>query len=194
MSNHLHLSRRTLTKAAIGTFASAATFRPDRRLSAMAQDATPEASPADCVATTPEENEAIVARYWDEVWNQKKDDALKEVFTDTEVHHWGVGDDTIGPEEFLARIAGFRTAFPDFQIHIEQTISTGDLVVTRYRATATHQGDWLGIPATGKSIEYTGMNIFRIACGKIAESWGEADHLGLVEQLDGGDAVATPVA
>jgi steroid delta-isomerase-like uncharacterized protein len=194
MPNHAPVSRRTLSKAAFGTFIGAATFRPGRPLVTMAQDASPVASPDVCPSTTPAENEAIVARYWDEVWNQGKDDTLKEVFTDTEVHHWGIGDDTIGPDEFLARIAGFRTAFPDFQIHIEQTISTGDLVVSRYRATATQQGDWLGIPATGTAVEYTGMNIFRIACGKIAESWGEADHLGLIEQLGGGTAVATPTA
>ncbi len=193
MANDRYLTRRTLSRAAVGTFVGAATFRPGRSLTTMAQDATPAATPDACPATTPAENEAIVARYWDEVWNQHNDDALKDVFSEHEVHHWGIGDDTVGPDEFAKRIAGFRTAFPDFQIHIEQTISTGDLVVTRYRATATHQGTWLGIPATGKAVEYTGMNIFRIACGKIVESWGEADHLGLIEQL-GGNAVATPVA
>ena len=61
-----------------------------------------------------------------------------------------------------------------------------------YRATATHQGEWLGIPATGTEIEYNGVNIFRIACGKIAESWGVANHLGLVQQIGGGTSVATP--
>lgn len=194
MQSDLHLSRRTLSKAAFGTFIGAATFRPGRPLGAMAQDATPAASPAVCPETTPADNEAIVGRYWSEVWNNHNDDALHEVFTENEVHHWGIGDDTIGPDEFLKRVAGFRAAFPDFQIHPEQTISTGDLVVSRYRATGTHQGDWLGIPATGKAIEYTGINIFRVACGKIAESWGEADHLGLIQQLEGAAGPATPTA
>jgi steroid delta-isomerase-like uncharacterized protein len=194
MPNDRYLTRRTLSRAAVGTFVGAATFRPGRSLTVTAQDATPAATPDACPATTAADNEAIVARYWNEVWNQHNDDALKEVFSPHEVHHWGIGDDTIGPDEFLARIAGFRTAFPDFQIHIEQTISTGDLVVSRYRATATHQGVWLGIPATRKAVEYSGMNIFRIACGRIVESWGEADHLGLLEQLGGMREVATPQA
>ena len=194
MPNDRYLTRRTLSRTAVGTFVGAATFRPGRTLMATAQDATPAATPDACPATTPAENEAIVGRYWDEVWNRHNDDALMELFSPHEVHHWGIGDDTIGPDEFLSRVAGFRTAFPDFQIHVEQTISTGDLVVSRYRATGTHQGEWLGIPATGKAVEYTGMNIFRIACGRIVESWGEADHLGLLEQLGGMSEVATPQA
>jgi steroid delta-isomerase-like uncharacterized protein len=192
MPNDLHLSRRTLSKAAFGTFVSAATFRPGRQ--ALAQDATPAGSPETCPSTTPDENEAIVQRYWDEVWNNQNDDALKDIFDAAEVHHWGIGDDTTGLDQFLARITAFRTAFPDFQIHVQKMIREGDMVVTYYTATATHEGEWLGIPATGKKVEYAGVNIFRIACGKVVESWGVANHLGLLQQIGGMSSVATPQA
>ena len=92
------------------------------------------------------------------------------------------------------RVAAFRAAFPDFQIHVEQTIREGDMVVSYWTATGTHEGEWLGIPATGKKVEYPGVNIFRIACGKIVESWGVANHLGLIQQIGGLSAVATPEA
>lgn len=189
MFDHVHLSRRTLSKTAVGAFIGAATFRPGR--SALAQDATPAASDT-CPDTTPDDNAAIVQRYWDEVWNNNNDAALAEVFAADEVHHWGLGDDTNGVDEFLARIAAFRTAFPDFQIHVEKTVKEADHVVSYYRATGTHQGTWLGVEPTGTEIEYNGVNIFRIACGKIAESWGVANHLGLVQQIGGLNAVATP--
>ena len=190
MHTDFPFSRRTLSKTAVGAFIGAATFRPGRV--ALAQDATPSFDT--CPATSPDENGAIVQRYWDEVWNNQNDAALADVFDPQEVHHWGIGDTTVGSEEFLTRIASFRAAFPDFQIHIEKTIREADQVVSYYRATATHQGDWLGIPATGIEVEYNGVNIFRIACGKIVESWGVANHLGLVQQIGGMNAVATPAA
>ncbi len=192
MPNDFPFSRRTLSKSAVGAFIGVATFRPGRET--LAQDATPMASPESCPATTPDENQAIVQRYWDEVWNAQNDAALTEVFAADEVHHWGVGDTTIGPAEFLTRIAAFRLAFPDFQIHIEKTIREVDQIVSYYRATGTHQGEWLGVAPTGNQIEYNGVNIFRIACGKIVESWGVANHLGLLQQIGGGSSIATPTA
>lgn len=191
MPNDSHFSRRTLSKTAVGAFIGAATFRPGR--AALAQDATPAGSDT-CPSTTPDENGAIVQRYWDEVWNNRNDAALAEVFDAAEVHHWGIGDDTHGPDEFLARVAAFRAAFPDFQIHVENTIREDDQVVSFYRATGTHEGEWLGIPATGKKVEYNGVNIFVIACGKVVESWGVANHLGLLQQIGGMSSVATPTA
>ncbi len=192
MSNLPRISRRALSKSAVGALAASAIVHSAHLPSARAQDATPVASPGTCPATTPDENEAIVRRYWEEVWNQQHDDALREVFDVAEVHHWGLGVDTTGVDAFLVRIAAFRTAFPDMHFDIENVIREGDQVVSYWVATATHEGDWLGIPATGKKIEYAGVNIFRIACGKIVESWGIADHLGLLQQLGGLPSVATP--
>lgn len=192
MHSDFSVSRRTLSRTAVGAFIGAATFRPGR--AALAQDASPVASPDSCPATTPEDNALIVQRYWDEVWNAQNDAALAEVFAADEIHHWGVGDTTVGPEEFLARVATFRAAFPDFQIHVEKTVKEDDHVVSYYRATGTHQGEWLGIQPTGNEIEYNGVNIFRVACGRIAESWGVANHLGLIQQLGGMTTVATPTA
>lgn len=180
-------SRREVTRLGLSA-AMGAVLAGTAAQATQAQDATPDTGTERCPAPSLEEGKALVQRYWDEVWNAKNDAALAEVFSPDEVHHWGVGGDTKGPEEFLGRIPAFREAFPDLTFRIDHLVGEGDIVVSRWVATGTHDGEWMGIPATGKKIEYTGVNLFRIACGKIVESWGEADHLGLLRQLEGDGA------
>jgi steroid delta-isomerase-like uncharacterized protein len=76
-----------------------------------------------------------------------------------------------------------RQAFPDLQITVEDQIAEGDKVATRWRGRGTHQGDFLGIPSTGRPMEIAGITIFRLADGKIVESWGNPDNLGMLVQL-----------
>jgi steroid delta-isomerase-like uncharacterized protein len=179
-------TRRGVAKSVAGGLVLAGTFA--ERWNARAQDATPDT----CPATTPEENTALVDRYWAEVWTAGGAAAISDLLADDELHHWGIGGDTVGRAEFAERLAAFLTAFPDFAIRADQTVAEDDLVAARWTATATQQGEWLGIPPTGNSVKYTGINIFRIACGQIAESWGEADHLGLLRQLGGLPDLALP--
>lgn len=159
---------------------------------ATAQEATPAA--ATCPSTSLEENKALIERYWAEVWTAGDEEAIAETLAPNEIHHWGVGGDTVGPDAFQERINVFLTAFPDFAVRVDLLVAEDDLVVSYWTATATQSGEWLGIPATGTSVEYTGINFFRIACGQVVESWGEADHLGLLRQLGGVPDVATPIA
>jgi len=159
---------------------------------AAAQESTPAAD--GCPTTSMEENKALIERYWAEVWTAGGDAAVPELLAEDEIHHWGVGDDTVGVEAFTEKLGAFLTAFPDVAIGVDQLVAEGDLVVSRWTARATHQGSWLGVEATGTPVEWTGTNTFRIACGKIAESWGAADHLGLLHQLGGLTTVATPAA
>jgi len=184
--NRTATSRRQVTKLGLGA-AVGLTLAGTAARATHAQDATPETGAETCPSLSLDEAKALVKKYWDEVWNAGNDDALAEVFSENEVHHWGVYDTTEGLDEFLERIALFRAAFPDFQIHVEQTVGEGDLVLSRYRATGTHESEWQGIPGTGRQFEYSGMNLFRIECGKIVENWGEANHLSLLRQIEGDD-------
>ena len=77
----------------------------------------------------------------------------------------------------------FRAAFPDSAWLIEDLIAEGDRVAARTTLRATHLGDFFGIPATGKTVEVSGVHIVRIADGKVAEHWGTNDDLGLMRQL-----------
>jgi steroid delta-isomerase-like uncharacterized protein len=158
-----------------------------------AQEETPE---AECPVTTAEENEELATMYWDEVWwgDQGK---IAEIVAPDEVHHWGIGGDTTGFEEFSERWGLFFTAFPDLEFTVDQVVAQDDLVATHWTATGTHRGEWLGIAPTDREVTWTGINIFRFECGQIVESWGSADHLGLLSQLGAIDipvAMATPIA
>jgi steroid delta-isomerase-like uncharacterized protein len=82
-------------------------------------------------------------------------------------------------------VPAFYTAFPDMRYTVEDLIAEGDKVVHRYSFRGTHQGDFMGVPATGKVVTYTGIYISRLAGGKIVEDWCSVDMLGLFQQLGG---------
>lgn len=155
-----------------------------------AQDATPA---AECVATTPEENTALALAYWDEgVWGPQG--AIADIVAPDEVHSWGIGGTTEGYEAFAERWATFNTAFPDLTINVDAVTATDDTAATAWTATGTQAGEWQGIAPTGKTVSWTGINVFRIACGQVAESWGQADHLGLRAALGATDVPTLPMA
>ena len=77
----------------------------------------------------------------------------------------------------------FRTAFPDQWWQIEDLIVEGDKIVARTTMTGTHQGDFFGIPPTGRSVTLTGVHIMRVADGRVIEHWGSNDDLGMMRQL-----------
>lgn len=77
----------------------------------------------------------------------------------------------------------FRTAFPDFQITLEDMIAEGDKVATRVTGRGTHKGEFQGISPTGKQVTVTGIDIIRCAGGKCVERWGAFDNLGMMQQL-----------
>jgi predicted ester cyclase len=71
----------------------------------------------------------------------------------------------------------------DFHTEILDMIAEGDKVVARVNITGLHTGNFFGIPATGKHVEFSGMYLVRIENGKIVEHWGEEDGVRLLEQL-----------
>ena len=81
------------------------------------------------------------------------------------------------------RITAFRKAFPDLHLTIDDLISEGDQVVFRVTVRGTHQGAFMGISPTGKSVTVTAIDIARFVNGKIVEHWGQMDSLGLMQQL-----------
>ena len=76
-----------------------------------------------------------------------------------------------------------RAAFHGLHVTIEDIMAEGDKVTARFTARGVHNGDFMGLPPTGKTIAMTGIEIFRIKEGKIAELWGEANLMGLMHQL-----------
>ena len=119
-----------------------------------------------------EENKTLVRRQQAELWNHTGDlDAAAELFAPDRV------------EDAKQEAASVRRGFPDLESTIEDLIAERDKVVAHWRAQATHQGEYMGIPPTGNRVNFTGISIYRIEGGQIAESWGVSDLLGLMQQL-----------
>jgi steroid delta-isomerase-like uncharacterized protein len=88
-----------------------------------------------------------------------------------------------GAELLKEVFARLHRAFPDLHVAVEDLIAEGDKVVARNTVTGTHQGEYMGLPPTGKSITYNEIFIVRLADGRIAETWGIVDVLSQMRQL-----------
>lgn len=92
-------------------------------------------------------------------------------------------DEMRGPAEVKAFISAIRGAFPDLEIEVRDLIAEGDEVVARWVARGTHEGEFQGVPPTGREIEVTGITIERFEDGKIVEGWTNRDAIGLLQQI-----------
>ncbi|HEX2698152.1 MAG TPA: ester cyclase [Anaerolineales bacterium] len=129
-----------------------------------------------------EENKQIVRRY-QEIYNSNQLDSLTEVLS----------EDLLTPRIMLGIPTGLEgakaahqimlTGFPDYRTVIEDLIAEGDKVAARITMTGTHNGPFMGIPATGKKVKFSGMYFARIADGRIIEHWGEEDGVSLMQQI-----------
>jgi len=131
-----------------------------------------------------EENKALVRRFYAEVLNGKDMAAADEILDAGFVDHAAPphpGTDREFLHGFWPHV--WRVAFPDWQINPEDMVAEGDKVSVRYTADGTHSGDFMGFPGDGKQIHVTGMNLFRLAGGKIVEEHGNMDMMALMQQL-----------
>jgi steroid delta-isomerase-like uncharacterized protein len=132
-----------------------------------------------------EGNKAVLRRWFDEVWNQGREETIDELFrTDCIAHGLGESEiDVHGPEEFKAFHRTLRGAIPDVKIRIEDVVAEGDKVVGRLVLEGTHTGDTLGVPASGQSVRVEGLVLVRFEAGRIIEGWNSWDQLGLLRQI-----------
>ena len=131
-----------------------------------------------------EANKALVSRIATDIWNRGDLDITSEVMAAKARYHGPHMPDGIGDREnWRQAIAMYRAAFPDSHVTFDELISTGDTVVGRWSATATHTGQLPGVAATGKRIAIGGITIYRLAGGKIVEAWEQLDMLGMWQQL-----------
>lgn len=150
-------------------------------LRAMAQEATPETA---CPMTSEEENEAIARRWHDDAISGHDLAVLDEIAADDIVHHAGSFPDGEGVEAVKQVLGALLTGFPDVRQTIDAIASDDDIVVTRWTTEGTHEGEFQGYAPTGLPITWSGINLFRIECGRIAEAWSELDGLGRAAQFE----------
>ena len=114
-------------------------------------------------------NKGLMRRIYDEMWNGGDPGLASEIFARPE-----------GVESFVRQ---FLLSFPDLQHMVEEMIAEGDRVAVRFSAHGTHTGQWLEFAPRGRSIQYTGVTLARIAEGKIVEHQTWWDKAGLMEQI-----------
>ena len=95
----------------------------------------------------------------------------------------GEASHSIGVENFRQEIMRVRSVFPDIAMTTIHLLADGDKVVEHFQVRGTHTGEFMGIAATGKKVEFSGITIVRIANGKLAERWNITDRYGLLQQL-----------
>ncbi len=129
-------------------------------------------------------NKALVRRAVDEVWNRGNYALLGElVASDFVIRSSTPGGEIHGREGAEHFFVMLRAAFPDLHFTIEDQIADEDRVVTRWTARGTHTGEFQGVPPTNKPVGMSGIDIDRIANGKVVECWTNTDELGLLQQL-----------
>jgi steroid delta-isomerase-like uncharacterized protein len=136
-----------------------------------------------------EENEALVRRYFEEIWDNGNLELIDELFTTNFVRHGPVGTEggeVRGLEGFKDLVSSYRTGLPDLRIPIEDLIAEGDRVVSRWTAYGTHQGELLGNAPTGNQASVTGILVDRVSGGKIEEEWVAYDTLHFMQQIGAG--------
>lgn len=128
-------------------------------------------------------NIAIVRKFF-EVGPSKGDLSAADVLLHPEFSlHTPLPTPGPGIEAMNNIITTCRSAFHGLQVTVDDIMAEGDKVTARFTARGAHKGEFMGLPPTGKAITMTGIEIFRIKEGKIVELWGEANLMGLMQQL-----------
>ncbi len=127
-----------------------------------------------------DKNKDLIRR-WIDFSNTGFAGAFDEFISSNYLGH--LGATTMDRDELERLERQFCVAFPDAHHEIDDLIGEGDRVVLRTTARATHRGHFEGIDPTGRSVEFTGLVVYRIADGRIAESYGEIDFLRLIRDL-----------
>jgi steroid delta-isomerase-like uncharacterized protein len=128
-----------------------------------------------------ETNKAVYRRFMEEIINAQALDRIPECIAADMVEHTpGLSAGAAGAQrDFEA----FLSAFPDMQITIGDVIAEGDTVAARYVWTGTHRGGFNGIAATGRQVQVSGLDFWRLRDGQCVEHWNQEDNLGLLQQL-----------
>jgi steroid delta-isomerase-like uncharacterized protein len=136
-------------------------------------------------ASSSEENKAVVRRYVEEYQIGGRSEVATELVAEDLIHHSGPAwaGTKIGREWATMFVTMLHGAFPDIKAVIHDQIAESDMVVTRKTFYGTHLGEFMGVAATGKSVVIDGIDIIRIADGRLAEHWTVVDTLGLMQQI-----------
>ncbi len=130
-----------------------------------------------------EDNKALVRRFVDEVQSGGNIDLIDEVCSPGFVNHSAPPGIRADREGLKILTAMFRGAFPDSHFTIEDMVAEGDKVVTRKTFHGTHEGEFMGMPPSGRVVSMGLIDIVRVSDGRVVEHWAMGDSLGMMQQL-----------
>jgi len=130
-----------------------------------------------------EDNKAAVQHMAEEAFNKGNLEVLDELVAQDVVDHDPAPGQPPGREGMKQFVSELRTAFPDLQLAMENIVAEGEYVAFNYTINGTHQGEFMGVEATGNQVSVKAMEMVRIAGGQMVDRWGNTDQLGLLEQL-----------
>lgn len=136
-------------------------------------------------------NKTLLQRFFEEIYNQGNLTAADELVAADYISHNPAPGEAPGREGLKAFVAYLRRALADLHVTIEAQVAEGDRVATRYTIRGRQEGEFAGIPPTGKLVTITATSMHRIEDGQIRESWLNWDTLGLIQQLGAGRAGAS---
>jgi len=126
---------------------------------------------------------AVLREYLEGTFTRKDPSVIEATVAPDVVDHAGTPGQPQGIEGFRSFAALVLGAFPDLDLVIEDCFGAGDRAVARWTATATHAGDLLGIRPTRRQVTMSGIDIARVADGRIVELWAQVDFAGVMAQL-----------
>jgi steroid delta-isomerase-like uncharacterized protein len=129
------------------------------------------------------ENKTVALRFNEEVWGRGDEAALEELLAPDFVEHDPLPGQSPDREGHRQILAAFRSAFPDLHVTTEDVVAEGEKVVSRWTARGTHQGELMGIAPTGNGVTIKGIDVLRVAGGRIVERWARSNDLELMQQL-----------
>jgi predicted ester cyclase len=132
---------------------------------------------------SPQENQAIVRRLFDEIFNKGNFAVADEIIAGDYQDHSPLPAPESGPQGFKMRAQMLRAAFVS-QVVFGPFLADGDLVAFTWGLTGVHDGAFVGIAPTGKQVSLSGINVERLAGGKIVEHWSQFDLVGLLRQME----------
>ena len=132
-----------------------------------------------------EQNKALATQWFEEVWNKGRESAIDELFHPQGKAYGFPEPDSVltGPEGFKTVHRQFHSAFGDIHIAIEDLVAEGHKVAIRWSCTATHNGDGLGFPATGKKVTFGGSSFMHSQDGRLTDGWNFMDLTKMTQQL-----------
>lgn len=147
----------------------------------LARCETQEEGKVEKLKTLEEKNKDLIRANTEDFWNKQNIAAYDKYYTTDFIIHHAEGDQNREQDKKLCQ--AFFTAFPDLRFMLDELVAEGDKVALVWTANCTHKGEFMGIPATGKRIKFKGIDVYRIADGKIAEVWASMDNLGMMQQV-----------